>query len=369
MKYDDPQVKQNLLSTLKTSFQREKTCPVATTEELQYVFSEMDIDDLNHLKSSGLAHDHIRIGKSNYLLRIPKQSQMRLNAIDNLNYQAHCFQRLHSSGHTPAYYGMVTPTEFLPMGCLVVEFIDGRPLSPSNEISQVAQALASIHSLALPSEAKRQPLINQSQPLRATLAEVQSQSEYLESSNCSPASKQAIKQQLKLSEKEINQSEDSPVSLISFDAHPGNFLIDAKGKAHLVDLEKARYGGAGFDLAHATLYTSTTWDRDSYCALTQPDIDSFYRTWADAMPANLATALAPHLLPMRRLMWLWSLTWCAKWTVQSKKSSKTNKLITENTEDWSAENSDIELIQHVEERVGCYLAKETIDRIAQEFER
>ena len=293
---------------------------------------------------------------------------MRLGAQDNLHYQAACFQRMHPSGHTPQCFGTVAPATHLPMGCLVVEYIDGRPLRLPSEINRAADALAAIHCLVLPEKEKRLPLLNQHTPLHDTFLEVLAQGEYVDQSHCGDASKKAIKHQLALAKRDIEQSGHSPITLTSFDAHPGNFLIDSTGKACLVDLEKARYGGAGFDLAHATLYTSTTWDEHCHCILTQAEIDHFYASWSNAMPVQLSSALQPQLLPMRRLMWLWSLTWCAKWTVQSKTKNISSEQTIENAENWSADNSSASLIQHVQERVNHYLDIETIDRISQEFE-
>ncbi len=68
---------------------------------------------------------------------------------------------------------------------------------------------------------------------------------------------------------------DAERCLISFDTHPGNFLITAEGSAMLVDLEKCRYGLPGIDLAHTSLYTSTTWDVNSQAVLTLEEVIAF----------------------------------------------------------------------------------------------
>jgi aminoglycoside phosphotransferase (APT) family kinase protein len=85
------------------------------------------------------------------------------------------------------------------------------------------------------------------------------------------------------------------VTLVAFDAHPGNFIVRADGSAVLVDLEKCRYSHPGLDLAHATLYTSTTWDIEGRCVLSPSEVAAFYRAWAvcvgeaQALPAKPGT--------------------------------------------------------------------------------
>ena len=77
---------------------------------------------------------------------------------------------------------------------------------------------------------------------------------------------------------------------MAFDGHPGNFVVRADGGAVLVDLEKCRYSYPGLDLAHATLYTSTTWDVATHAVLTHDQVAEAYRQWADAVGPELAQA-------------------------------------------------------------------------------
>ena len=81
----------------------------------------------------------------------------------------------------------------------------------------------------------------------------------------------------------------------------------------------------------------------------------------------LGDALSPYLMPMRRLMWLWSITWCAKWRVESAKQIRAAKHQVQDTEDWSAENTSARLIDHVRGRVDLYLSPEIIERVRQDW--
>jgi hypothetical protein len=97
------------------------------------------------------------------------------------------------------------------------------------------------------------------------------------------------------------------------------------------------------------------------------EIQQFYTDWRNAMPAALAAHWQPYLMPMRRLMWLWSVTWCAKWQVQSSAALMSAKHTAENTEDWSADNTDAGLVAHIRERVSHYLAPDTIELVCRDW--
>lgn len=97
------------------------------------------------------------------------------------------------------------------------------------------------------------------------------------------------------------------------DVHPGNFLIDAAGRAWFTDLEKLQYGHPAMDLAHASLYTSTKWDPAVDAELTGAEVAAFHAAWAAAVPPALAEAVRAGLKPLRRLTWLRTLSWMARW--------------------------------------------------------
>lgn len=328
--------------------------------------SELDLDPL---PTSGLAHDHVRVGRTGLLLRVPRQSQLGLDASANLLYQAACFRRMEGSGHTPRLHGVIDPSEAIPMGALVVEEILGAVVTLPKDLPAVASALAAIHSGMLPPAGDRNPLKDPVDPVQATLSEVRNQAVNLDSelAPVSARGREAIRREIDAVTRFAEENPFPPKTLISFDAHPGNFILDGSGQAILVDLEKGRYGGAGFDLAHATLYTSTTWDVATYAELSPTNVGEFYQTWMDAVPEALSQPYRGWLLPMRRIMWLWSVTWCAKWAVESKLTKVSDKHTASSTEDWSSDNTDDALIAHVADRVRHYLSDPGIDRVLNEL--
>jgi aminoglycoside phosphotransferase (APT) family kinase protein len=315
------------------------------------------------LGDKGLAHHHVRLVGSGLLARLPKQSQMGLDAAANLAYEAACYQRAAASGHVPRVEGTLPVSAALPRGGLLVEEIVGRTARLPDDLPAIAAAFAAIHSLPLPARSARTPLIDADDPLAALRAEIDAQAAYLDAAALAPAARSLIDATRTQFAQQCEQAARPPKRLIAFDGHPGNFLVRPQdGRAVLVDLEKARYSHPPLDLAHATLYTSTTWDVDSRAELGVAEVVAFYERWQRA--CDIGPALRPWFVPLRAAMWLWSVTWCAKWRVLSPRAAHAGA----DGEDWSAEHSSDALVAHVRERVDCYLGVGAVERVCAETE-
>ncbi len=321
-----------------------------------------NINDMQPMADTGLAHHHVWLhrGAVDWVARLPKQSQMGLDPRANLAYQAACFERAGASGHAPSLHGVLPPSEVLPRGGLLVSAIHGRPARLPEDLTAIAEALASIHLQEVPPGEQRPPLLAPPDPWKSMVEEVMAQAAFLDAANLDPAARQRIRDELAALPEALPGGRLNEPRLISFDAHPGNFLITDSGLAVLVDLEKCRYGLPGFDLAHASLYTSTTWDLASHAELTADAVVGFYHHWQAALGIHGETAA---LLACRRAMWLWSLTWCAKW----RASQLLERDASSRGEDWSAELSDDALVAHVRDRVDHYLSTATIEHVQREF--
>ena len=324
--------------------------------------------DLEVLPDSGLAHTHVRLVGHGALARIPKQSQMNLAAEENLAYQAACFERAGPSGHTPALLGRLPPSAALPRGALIVEEIIGRAAVLPGDLTAIVTALACIHQLPLPARNARAPLMSAADPMTALLVEIETQAAYLNAAQIGPTTRRRIEAEIDRYRTLCARSARPPLSLISFDAHPGNFMVRTQGheegRAVLVDLEKCRYSHASLDLAHATLYTSTTWDAASSAVLTVDEVAGAYADWSRAMGLSAVTSNDWHM-PLRRAMWLWSITWCAKWRVVSAAASSP---VTAPGEDWSTQLSEPALITHVRGRVDHYLSALVVEQVLDEID-
>lgn len=315
---------------------------------------------LEHLRDKGLAHDHVRLVGSGLLARIPKQSQMGLAAFDNLTYQRACFERAVVSAHTPALQSWLLPSTHLPRGALLVQEIEGRPAQLPADLGAMATALAAVHALPVPRE--RAPLLSPSDPLRHLCDELAAQMQHLPAASLEPSVARLIEGEWRSVQTLLASSARPPQCLIAFDAHPGNFIVQADGRAMLVDLEKCRYAYPGLDLAHATLYTSTTWDVETRAELTPEQVGLFYAAWTGAAGSASEGAAAWHL-PLRRAMWLWALSWCAKWRATSGATASARP----DGEDWSTQHSEAALVAHVRDRVDHYLSLPVVSRVRDEF--
>ncbi|MGS2742708.1 aminoglycoside phosphotransferase family protein [Halomonas sp. LS-001] len=312
---------------------------------------------LSPMADTGLAHDHVWIHRDgdDWVARLPKQSQMNLAPADNLAYEAACYERASQGGHTPCLHGILPVSDTLPRGGLLVDAIEGRLAQLPEDLPRIAEALASLHQLPLPSQPA--PLLAPSDPWQAMREEVGRQAEWLEKADLSSDVIARVSDELEALPAALP---DAQRCLISFDTHPGNFLITKEGRAVLVDLEKCRYGLPGIDLAHTSLYTSTTWDLNSQAVLTQDEVAAFYQRWQLQVGK---TPSAETLISCRRATWLWSLTWCAKWRAQHLHSKDADR----RGEDWSAELTDAAVITHVRDRVEHYLSLPIIQHVHNEL--
>ncbi|RDB43207.1 aminoglycoside phosphotransferase family protein [Halomonas sp. DQ26W] len=315
------------------------------------------------MEDSGLAHAHLRLGESGWLLRIPKQSQMGLEPKAHLTYESTCFARAAPSGVTPTMAESLPLCPALPRGALVVKAIEGRSASLPGDLPALMRSLAAIHRLPLPASAECVPLLAPRDPLVSMYREVLDQAQYLADADLEPEAEQGIRHELAQFSASIETPQRPAKRLITFDAHPGNFLIDVDGKAWMVDLEKARYSYPGFDLAHATLYTSTTWDINSHAVLDSDAIVAAYAAWEREMGCTGRDQRHWHL-PLRRAMWLWSVTWCAKWQV----TSGAPPLSEARGQEWSRQHNSEALNAHVQDRVAHYLSPPVVRRMGEEFQ-
>ncbi len=319
---------------------------------------------LELLADKGLAHDHVRLLGTGLLARIPKQSQLGLSPLANLDYQRACFERCAASGHTPRLHGWLPPSAQLPRGALLVEEIVGRPAGLPRDLPAIARAFAQLHRLPVPLQQQREPLLSPADPLRALEAEIDAQAQHLPAGGLATPALRAIESELAALRSRVEAVDRPPLHLIAFDGHPGNFLLAEGDRAVLVDLEKCRYAYPGLDLAHATLYTSTTWDVDSRAVLSLAQVERFYAAWSEAAGPAIALPARRWHAPLRRAMWLWSLTWCAKWRSLAQLPPRA----VAGGEDWSAAHSEQALVAHVRERVDHYLSEAAIDRVLAELD-
>lgn len=317
------------------------------------------------LPDTGLAHLHLRLVGTGRLARLPKHSQVGLDASAHLAYEAACFERAAPSGHVPDLHAVLPPSPGLPRGALLVDEVQGQPLRLDEDLQGLVAALGAIHALPLP--AGRPPLFDPVDVLAALAAEIDRQGLNLPLAGLAPATALRIDTERERLACLLRQPARPPRHLIAFDTHPGNFLRRADGRVMLLDLEKARYGAAALDLAHATLYTSTTWNQHNPAVLSDAQVLHAATGWLRCL-ASAGIDPEPErcwIAPLRRAMWLWSITWCALWRVQSARPSGNAR----GGPDWSADLSADALVAHVRGRVDHYLAPDTVHFVCDQADR
>lgn len=284
--------------------------------------SRLPADALEPMPQKGVAHDHVRLRGRGLVLRIPRWSQIGLDPVSALAHQAAAFQRAEPSGHTPRLVatlppgttlpsGAELPMGALPMGALLVTEVVGRTPRLPDDMAAIARALAALHRLSPPADPA--PLPCPADPAAALLAQVERQAAWFDEADLSAAARALIAQELAAARAEPVAA-PMPSVMVGVDVHPGNFLIDAQGKAWFLDLEKLQYGHPAMDLAHASLSTSTRWDPAVNAVLSAAAVDAFHAAWRAAVPPALADATRPALAPLRRLTWLRTLSWMARWS-------------------------------------------------------
>lgn len=307
--------------------------------------------DFSVLSSKGISHDHWRIDGGGLVLRIPRMNQWGMEAEAALAYQEAAFRRAAASGRTPAWKYTLAPDPALPRGALVVEAVSGRaPILP-DDLPAIADTLAALHALPLPAAADMAPLQVHRNPVSSTLMVIEEQAEALAHADLPAESHAAVTAELAWARSLAGAGEpDFALCLVGTDTHPGNFLIDTAGAAWFVDLEKSLYGAAPIDLAHATLPTSTGWDPDCRGTPTPADIDAFYRRYTARVGRERAASLEPWLVPFRRLTWLRTITWFARWRA-----------------DWSSyahtATRDAKMSAHIRSHIANCFAPESIDAV------
>lgn len=327
------------------------------------IFRDLLPEDLVKLPEKGLAHDHVRIATHRregraLLVRVPRLSQVGLAPEANLEHQRSCFLRAAPSGHTPRLHGTVAPSARLPLGALIVDAIDGVPPRLPGDLGALAEALASVHRLRLPASAECAPLRLVTDPVAALVELIEQQADHIPALVHDAGARAMLEEERRWARDFARRKTSliQPVSLVLTDTHPGNFIVEPSGSAFFVDLEKAMYASPAVDLAHATLYTSTTWDPDVDASLTHDEIVGFYEAYMIAVPPSLGRSLEPWLLPMRRLTWLRTTTWGCRWFAEHAASVEA-----------AGAGGRAALLRGVLERLRRMALPETMERVRSEW--
>lgn len=273
---------------------------------------------LEKIPTQGVTHQHWRVASKNIPLsliwRVPITTPAGFqNSRQYLEYQQECYLRLLPSKHTPLLQAMIEPTIDWPQGGLLIKEITGRLPNRFADWEKIATCLAAIHQLpinplplTIPNPANIGYMITHT---------IMNRLPSLDRISISPL----IRQQL-LKEIDWVKSFGTSMSLLSiqrcfnlYDCHPANFLIDSKGTAWFVDLEKITIGHPAIDLAHASLITSLSWHPSINYRLSMDDIIRFHQFYFSHFPPFYYESMQKLLWPVRRLIWIRTLSWAWDW--------------------------------------------------------
>lgn len=308
------------------------------------------------MTAKGVNHDHYRLARRGWVLRVPRATPWAGDAEAQLAGEAAAFERAEPARVTPRLVAALPPAPALPRGALLVEEIAGREPRLPRDLPAIARALARLHLLPLPPASARPPLPDHGVdgPVAATLAVIARQRDFLPRVDLAAATRAALEEEYAEAARHARgiAPAEQPLALVGTDTHPGNFIMRGDGDAVLVDLERVCYGSPAIDLAHATLYTSTTWDLEVQAALPHDDVSAFYRDYLAQVGPARATALRPWLGPARRLTWLRTMMWAVR--LRALDESRQLSL-------------DPRLARHIRARLDDFFDPRTVARVRAEW--
>ncbi|MBS0526994.1 MAG: aminoglycoside phosphotransferase family protein [Proteobacteria bacterium] len=310
----------------------------------------VDPFDGEALPATGTAHGHVRL-RDGRLARIAYAHEGDASAAGRLHAQAAAFRHLEPAGRTPHLHEVIEPRAGLPGGALIVDFIEGRAPRLPDELGLMADTLARIHALPLPPASS--PIARQGNPFLETLEGIELNAmRFLDKAVTDPGARADIADELRAMRRLVPAlgRKVQPLTVALADTHPGNFIVDSAGIAWFVDLEKVHVGSPAIDLAHATLPTSTLWHPDVGKRLTGEEVRGFYESYLPRIGAQKAEALRPWLAPMRRLTWLRTTLFMARWRVETRSPRDPS-----NPGQWSSAGLDARMKAHIDARIDeCF---------------
>ena len=330
-------------------------------------FAHLTSDDLEPLPATGTAHGHVRL-PDGLIARVAYAYEGDTGAAARLETQAAAFRLLAPSKCTPLLHDLLPPRAGLPGGALIVDRIVGHAPVLPRDLGAIAASLAVIHSLkkpALKKQAATSPITWQKNPFLETLGVVeQNAMRFLDKAVPEQGARAEIAEELRLMRGMALAlaKRPQPVTIALADTHPGNFIVDADGTAWFVDLEKVHVGSAAIDLAHATLPTSTLWHPDVGQILTQEQVAGFYAKYLACIGQAKAAALEPWLMPMRRLTWLRTTMFMARWRVQTRQPRDPD-----DRGQWSDAGLEPAMKVHLQARIDQCFDREAIRAIRAEW--
>ena len=223
---------------------------------------------------------------------------------DQIGYEFDALHALEPSGRTPKALFCDRRR-----GCLVMEWLPGRPLRYETDLETAAAILADIHATPVPAD---HHLLRPKAPLRAIYAECLDMVEhYFRWEQADPEIVSLIREMIDaLGRMPMDSVSSAAPCMVNTELNSGNFLIDDHGRSHLIDWEKPLLSEPAQDLGHFLVPTTTFWKTD--IILTPEEIRRFMDAYVKAADGRFDTDEAARRLPLFFSMTcLRGITWCA----------------------------------------------------------
>ena len=199
--------------------------------------------------------------KKKYVFRINYGSQMHLE--NQIEYEFGALQLLKKSGRTPLPFLLDDSKQFFSHGILVMEFIEGRPLSYETDLKNAASCLADVHATEILEPDK---LIEIKNPIMGILNECEEMFKiYKESDVSKQKTVRTIRELMELAYKRARTLHDTDYQnvCINTELNNHNFIVEnSSGFVSMIDWEKPLWGDPAQDIGHMLAPTTTFWKTD-----------------------------------------------------------------------------------------------------------
>lgn len=240
-----------------------------------------DIDTIEDLVKEELGTRDVQLlghGEYNLNYRFGKDKVFRINIGSQLGlgdeqilYEYKALKNLEPTGVTPKVYQAKQKGDWLPLGYLTMEYLEGRPLDYDRDMETAAYLLSKVHN----HKAEQADLIMADRPFRVMYDEFISMfKKYRTWEAKDPTVEEWIDRLLAIARSRGLDEDIKRPCLINTELNNQNFIIGpSKEESYIIDWEKPLIGDCEQDLAHFTAPTTTNWKTDKL--LSRKEIDDF----------------------------------------------------------------------------------------------
>lgn len=276
------------------------------------------------------------------VFRVNYASQMNLE--NQIEYEFIGLKAVLSSGLTPVPYFFDDSKKYFSRDYLLMSFIDGRSMDYQKDMFKVAECLANIHRLDIPTE---NILLEPTSPFKAILEESTNMYSKYRSSDlfdekvdqrigkvfdkarqiCNDQDRHMmVEVDDSISRSTLDCKNSLSKSIINTELNSSNFIIG--DRAYLVDWEKPIIGEKEQDLGHFLAPTTSFWKTD--IIFTKNQVEEFLEYYFDIFHGERSHVdnklefeiFKDKVYSYIRMNCLRGLTWCAMAWVEYNKSEK-----------------------------------------------